>query len=1568
MLATDAPSSYVQPPFRSSIGQDHPAPEFSSSEGHDEFKATLEEMRSNHRGEVSCSIPVVDVESFLNYLFPPLHDGVDVESVVASLKDEGLITYEDEWKAFRTTSEKKGEEDENACLLFATIFSKVIDTASRRTNVEPNFVLAMQRNTSSSDRRQPGGYFILRKAEECADLAKEKRDKMRWWYDIALTIEFRKKDNSRGRNANVSKIVLNIQQTLALDPCRSEVFDFTKGSKVLTRIFLAIAFASKEELGWDPTVRPWYESFERNFDIESEQATGTRDYMAIETVDRSYSYLPSLNDGQAVAQLTAMLEMEPDEISAIMKASRPAHPRSDCFEFYGDGDYAEDRNMMRQLAFSNLFRVSDGHRWSFFNNGRIYDRDTAWIPESLHRIRKLLNSLRETLVFNYDRFEAAFPATRMDYLEEAHDGVFLHFEACRRSLDKLRKVLSDSAASQQLLSPHQDEIRPVQEPSMPSLEQDSGSSDEPFCDLEVMESESAYLKNDTSAMTTCTEQKRRPIIIDVSTPMPLLALCNANSPGLCATLPTNGGNDQVSQEPAMSHGYENATIEEMRCIVRGDRSYRIPEIEISAFVDNLLPPLQNGVDVESVVSSLKSQGLVTPGSKWKAFEISPSDRGTSEDVAFAPLASICDSAVVSVSKRFGIEPTFMLSLLSDHSSESNASSAMCPGGYFILREAEERARLSTSIGDKLRWWYDIALTTEFKKRESLEERHDNVSRIILNIQQTMSLDPCRRFAFGITVENTSMRLWFCSRATPVVSEVFNFATEVHLLTHIFLSIAFATKEQLGWDPTIRPFVRSNGERVYLIDVDDKTFETEQVLSDFSANALVSNATRVWKVRHTGSGDSFVLKDVWMEDDRQPERVIHDAILQDVEEKFGSDARREVDLHLLTPVADWLVPVHGEMDHTTTVMMRGYLPSIKRVFKFRVKEPKIVDARTGSFPLTSEVKTHAVRRELRTPFPWCLHRRKLFRRRHYRIVFKEIGHAFHAVKRLSYCFTVLRDCSAVLKWIHGCGWVHRDISVGNLYYYNGRGLIGDLEYAKHSNTKVLDESRTGTPEFMSIEAMRRCYMYCRPVRENDVLAEIPETISDVTLSDLNALFAKQPSTIKPTFFHNNLHDLESLWWVAVWVLFFCGDGGGSRGGGKRIGKPDEQRDWAASELFPKDRTITDRMLFFQNEEVFDEKVAWMPEKYNHSTMVLNYLRAALVMKLKDFESEFPVIRMDVLQGLQERFRLLFDACRRFWDECTDHTTNSLSLDMPYDDETYAQTQPSSTNLESKRPVAHSDARECLSGNGHSDDFDFWKPMPPMLAASHGPEPTRFTCTAMTRTLSLNDSSDHLAESQISTDIQSDMHRPHTPENRIRLQDEHLIKATPASYHSTHGHDFLSGGLDSMRDAVLRDFHYAVPEIDPESFVKNILPPLKDGIDIEDIVASLKSGGIITPDDKLKPFEIDPCKQKSAEDTVFAPLEDICRQVTLLATRTAPDVEQVFVLKLLPHVTPKSDRDSTTRPDAYFILKAVESQIMRAIRKEDKVRWWYDISPTGEFKKGNSPADRNDVCPVHFMLSL
>ena len=46
-----------------------------------------------------------------------------------------------------------------------------------------------------------------------------------------------------------------------------------------------------------------------------------------------------------------------------------------------------------------------------------------------------------------------------------------------------------------------------------------------------------------------------------------------------------------------------------------------------------------------------------------------------------------------------------------------------------------------------------------------------------------------------------------------------------------------------------------------------------------------------------------------------------------------------------------------------------------------------------------------------------------------------------------------DDAKALLYLHEAGWVHRDISVGNLYLYTDPvseekgGLIGDFEYAK-----------------------------------------------------------------------------------------------------------------------------------------------------------------------------------------------------------------------------------------------------------------------------------------------------------------------------------------------------------------------------------------------------------------------------------------------------------------------------------------------------------------------------------------
>lgn len=233
--------------------------------------------------------------------------------------------------------------------------------------------------------------------------------------------------------------------------------------------------------------------------------------------------------------------------------------------------------------------------------------------------------------------------------------------------------------------------------------------------------------------------------------------------------------------------------------------------------------------------------------------------------------------------------------------------------------------------------------------------------------------------------------------------------EVNILSHVFLSIAFASREELGWDPTIRSVTTSDGRRAYRIDVDDQTFETEEVLSDSAADALVSHAARVWIVRNVESGERSVLKDVWIDDDRDPEHAVREAILRDIEVTYGDAARQEAASHFLTPIIQWFVHVNGIPDHTTGVMMRGFTPSMRHRFTFRVRKPRIATAGDGlGHSTTSDAEMQLTKRKLRPPFPHGLLRRNIFRRKHYRIVYKEVAQDLYTIKKLSDSFLVLRD--------------------------------------------------------------------------------------------------------------------------------------------------------------------------------------------------------------------------------------------------------------------------------------------------------------------------------------------------------------------------------------------------------------------------------------------------------------------------------------------------------------------------------------------------------------------------------
>ena len=117
-----------------------------------------------------------------------------------------------------------------------------------------------------------------------------------------------------------------------------------------------------------------------------------------------------------------------------------------------------------------------------------------------------------------------------------------------------------------------------------------------------------------------------------------------------------------------------------------------------------------------------------------------------------------------------------------------------------------------------------------------------------------------------------------------------------------------------------------------------------------------------------------------------------------------------------------------------------------------------------------------------------------------------------------------------------------MNLWNILSYNGQTKLADLEYAKRRGDLTSHEMRTasgypitlsgisliasqqGTVHFMSIEVAAQAFLFFPPVK--------------TSLAGSRRSHRGQEQGFDPevSFSHNHLNDLESLWWVAAWVVF------------------------------------------------------------------------------------------------------------------------------------------------------------------------------------------------------------------------------------------------------------------------------------------------------------------------------------------------------------------------------------------------------------------------------------------------
>ncbi|KAI5114979.1 hypothetical protein M0805_009937, partial [Coniferiporia weirii] len=484
-----------------------------------------------------------------------------------------------------------------------------------------------------------------------------------------------------------------------------------------------------------------------------------------------------------------------------------------------------------------------------------------------------------------------------------------------------------------------------------------------------------------------------------------------------------------------------------------------------------------------------------------------------------------------------------------------------------------------------------------------------------------------------------------------------------------------------------------------------------------------------------NGKLAVLKDVWVDDDRELEHDLRVKILDDVEAKFNKDVRNRVSKYLLTPIIAGLMEVDGQIDHTTKVLMRGAIPSFDNIFDLIFVKPVFKEKMNSTgYSGTSDQISYRVVRGPRENARKYIHHRV-----HYRIVFREVAIPLHSVRELPSVFTVLRDISKVLEYIHACGWVHRDISAGNIYWYESkRGLLGDLEYAKKTGVDAEHEVRTGTLDFMAIEIAIRTHMF-RPAgkgaariaqnyenrglcaveeredefsdaeegftgsvkspgttdkepsdgneslgeirEEQENALEIPEledadeSYCDATENHNNQYRGldkaeEEPETANKEFSgngvdsldtsakplqdpnhnkgflmpkviplsYNCLHDMESVWWAAIWMLFLHEDSSekSERSEADRIHQAE-----TANELFPRQMVFHNRVSFFISESEFSDRTQYLPQSFQDIIEHPFSLGEALRTRYTQAEATLPKIDEGAFDGVHKEFMQAFE---------------------------------------------------------------------------------------------------------------------------------------------------------------------------------------------------------------------------------------------------------------------------------------------------------------------------------------
>ncbi|KAG2336207.1 hypothetical protein BDR05DRAFT_971181 [Suillus weaverae] len=500
------------------------------------------------------------------------------------------------------------------------------------------------------------------------------------------------------------------------------------------------------------------------------------------------------------------------------------------------------------------------------------------------------------------------------------------------------------------------------------------------------------------------------------------------------------------------------------------------------------------------------------GLRWTEFT-PPAKSKVSEEKTFQPFGRIV-SAILAQVQNHGIS----FSSNPNQTPLSQRNNTSRPDAYLVhLRDDKQTAPRVH--------WFDIAVPFEFKKEQNIETVRDDEQKIIWSLHNIMREDPCRRFAFGLTIEDTQLRLWLSNRAFVAATKPINFFENIDGVISLFYALGSAsvsaTMKGLGWDPTVRR-IRDGKDFQYKFTIGDEVFTTTREIATYGADSMVGRGTRVYEATDA-KGKKVAIKDSWRESNRLSEGEILEKILASCAEKLQSEELADAKKHFVGIQLWEDVIIDDTRDETLNPMVaeeHDHTWEWVSIDLEPILSEKLHLPGTGDVPdsgrLSAFLPTQlGIVRRRETDIP-C--------RVHVRTVFKDVGVVVKDVTSLADNLKCLSDGLKALYYLHKAGWVHRDFSIGNVIWVGDVGKLGDFEYAKEMDSDTSHDVRAGTMHFMAVEVENQKYLFrsrtLRPLgRRKPHDSSLPRN---------------------PPFRMNFLHDIESVWWAFVWIFFYHTD--------------------------------------------------------------------------------------------------------------------------------------------------------------------------------------------------------------------------------------------------------------------------------------------------------------------------------------------------------------------------------------------------------------------------------------------